>query len=315
VTDRTVPPGPIVVAVPDSPDLDHLGTVPSTVDLVRLPPWPGDLPDLRDAQMIIVGDSVRVRVVDALDRLPRLAAIQTLSAGVDWLSGVVPAGVTVYNARGVYDSAVAEWVVGAILAMQRGLMASRDAQHAGTWSPIVPSELLRARVLVLGYGSIGRAVAVRLQPFGVEVVGVARHGRGDALGIEQLDDVLPFVDVLVDLLPLTAETARLLGRRRLSALPDGALVVNAGRGATLDTRALLEELRAGRLRAALDVTDPEPLPDAHPLWALPNVLITPHIAGDSPGASRQAFALAGDQIRRYAAGEELLNQVPAHLLT
>jgi phosphoglycerate dehydrogenase-like enzyme len=314
VTDRTVPPGPIVVAVPDAPDLDHLGTVPSIVDLVRLPAWPGVLPDLRDAQMVVVGDSVRVRVVDALGRLPRLAAIQTLSAGVDWLSGVVPAGVTVCNARGVYDSAVAEWVVGAILAMQRGLMASRDAQHAGTWSPIVPSELLRARVLVLGYGSIGRAVAARLQPFGVEVVGVARRGRGGVLGIDRLDDVLPSVDVLVDLLPLTAETARLLERRRLSALPDDALVVNAGRGANLDTSALLAEVRAGRLRAALDVTDPEPLPDAHPLWALPNVLITPHIAGDSPGASRRAFALAGDQIRRYAAGEELLNRVPAHLL-
>ena len=158
-------------------------------------------------------------------------------------------------------------------------------------------------------------MAERLRPFGVEVVGVARVRREGVLGLDDLDAVLPQADILVDLLPLSAETAGMLDARKLGLLRPGALVVNAGRGATVNTPALVEAVRTRGLRAALDVTDPEPLPPEHPLWRLPGVLISPHVGGDSPRSLARAYALAGDQIRRFASNESLLNQVPPHLLS
>src|SRR6185369_7605436 len=137
-------------------------------------------------------------------------------------------------------------------------------------------------------------------PFGVEVIGVGRAAREGVRSLADIDILLRDADILVNMLPLTRETTGLLDARRLGLLPDGALVVNAGRGRTIETAGLVAELQSGRLRAALDVTDPEPLPPDHPLWGLPNVLVTPHMAGDSPGSSIRAFELAGDQIRRFA---------------
>ena len=244
----------------------------------------------------------------------RLQVIQTLSAGVDFLVGRVPPHVTVCNARGVYDIPLAEWVVGAILAMQRGLVEARDAQAKGTWTEFEAGELAGQRVVIVGFGSIGAAVADRLCPFNVEVMGVARTARAGVRGLADLDVVLPSAAILVDLLPWTGQTTGFFDARRLGLLPDGALVVNAGRGRTIDTPALVAELERGRLRAALDVTDPEPLPDGHPLWSLPNALVSPHVAGDSPGSTRRAFELAGAQVRRFAAGEPLHNVVDRYLL-
>jgi phosphoglycerate dehydrogenase-like enzyme len=163
-------------------------------------------------------------------------------------------------------------------------------------------------------GSIGTAIADRLRPFGVGIVGVGRTAREGVHALAELDDLLPTADILVAMLPLTSETRGLLDARRLALLRDGALFVNAGRGRTVDTPALTGELQSGRLRAALDVVDPEPLPADHPLWALPNVLITPHMAGDSPSTTIKCFQLAGDQIRRFAAGKALINGVPRYLL-
>jgi phosphoglycerate dehydrogenase-like enzyme len=244
----------------------------------------------------------------------RLRVIQTLSAGVDWLAGRVPEHVLVCNARGVYDVPLAEWVVGAILAMQRGLVQARDAQQRHEWDEIESPELSGRRVVILGLGSIGTAIAERLRPFGVEVVGVRRAARDGVRALADLDEVLEEAEILVNILPLTSGTAGLLDARRLGLLPEGALLVNAGRGRTVDTAALVEELRAGRLRAALDVHEEEPLPAAHPLWDLPNVLVSPHMAGDSPATTIRAFELAGDQVRRFARGEALINEVARYLL-
>jgi phosphoglycerate dehydrogenase-like enzyme len=308
-------PDTVVVCLPDIPERAHMGELPANVDVRLVPPQPGPVPDLAEVELIVPFNRTRDPLLELLDRGGgRLRVIQTTSAGVDWLVGRVPGHVTVCNARGVYDGPLAEWVVGAILAMQRGLVESRDAQARGEWATIEPPELSGRRVVILGLGSIGSAIADRLRPFGVELIGVGRTARDGVLGLADLDAVLGDAEILVNMLPLTSETGGLLDGRRLGLLPDGALVVNAGRGRTIVTAALVEELRAGRIRAALDVTDPEPLPAGHPLWGLPNVLISPHMAGDSPSSTIKSFALAGDQVRRFAADEPLLNVVARYLL-
>jgi phosphoglycerate dehydrogenase-like enzyme len=303
-----------VVCLPDVPERHNVGDIPANIEVVLLPRAPGPPPDLSRVELLVAADWARQLVLAELGTMARLRVVQTLSAGVDWLRGRVPLGVVVCNARGVYDGPMAEWVVGAILAMQRGLIRARDAQSATDWRPFEPDELAGLRVIILGFGSIGSAVAERLRPFGVDVVGVARTRREGVLGLQDLDEALPAADILIDLLPLSGETAGLLDARRLGLLRPGSLFVNAGRGGTVDTPALIDALSSGRLRAVLDATDPEPLPPDHPLWRLPGVLISPHMAGDSPRSLARGYVLAGDQIRRFAAGERLGNQVPPHLL-
>ncbi len=303
------------MCLPDIPERVQLGELPANADVRLVPPEPGPVPDLAEVELIVPSARTRLPLLDLLDRGGgRLRVIQTTSAGVDWLVGRVPEHVIVCNARGVYDAPLAEWVVGAILAMQRGLVESRDAQLRAEWATIEPPELAGRRVVILGLGSIGSAIADRLRPFGVDLIGVGRTSRDGVRGLADLDEVLRDAEILVNILPLTSETDGLLDGRRLGLLPDGALVVNAGRGRTIETAALVAELRVGRIRAALDVTDPEPLPPDHPLWGLPNVLISPHMAGDSPTSTIRSFALAGDQIRRFAAGEPLINEVARYLL-
>jgi phosphoglycerate dehydrogenase-like enzyme len=214
----------------------------------------------------------------------------------------------------VNDSATAEWVVTAILASLRDFPAFHRAQRAGEWSAdwLAPTRELRGRrVLIVGAGNIGSAVARRLEPFEVELTLVARTARPaqGVRGFEELPALLPAADVVVLLVPLTAGTRGLAGADFLAALPDGALVVNASRGPVVDTAALVAEVETGRLSAALDVTDPEPLPSGHPLWSLPNVLITPHVGGLTSGFQDRLYRFAAAQLRRHLVGEPVLNQV------
>jgi phosphoglycerate dehydrogenase-like enzyme len=307
------------------PERAHMGDFPPNVEVLLYPVEAGlgtadgvagaPMPDLARADLIVPLGPARQPVYDLLaGPVGRLRVLQTLSAGVDWLVGRVPDRVVVCNARGIYDRPLAEWVIGAILAMQRGHIRSRDQQAKAEWEFFEPDELEGRHVVILGMGSIGSAIAERLRPFDVEITGVGRTARDGVRGLAELDEILASTDILVAMLPLTSETRGLLDARRLALLPDGALLVNAGRGRTVVTDALVPELASGRLRAALDVVDPEPLPKEHPLWVLPNVLITPHMAGDSPSTTVRCFALAGDQIRRFAAGEPLLNEVGRYLL-
>ncbi|WP_431936632.1 2-hydroxyacid dehydrogenase [Micromonospora sp. RP3T] len=246
--------------------------------------------------------------------LPDVEVVQLLSAGADAWAGRMPAGVTLCDARGVHDSATAEWVVGAILSTLRGFAPLARAQARREWAydEVAPTdELAGKRVLIVGAGSIGAAVRARLAPFEVSFTLVARTARPDedVHGVADLPALLPAADVVVLLVPLTGQTRGLVDERFLAAMPDGALLVNAARGPVARTPALLAELASGRLRAALDVTDPEPLPADHPLWELPNVLLTPHVAGSVRGLLPRAYRLVGAQLRRFVAGEELTNRV------
>jgi phosphoglycerate dehydrogenase-like enzyme len=265
-------------------------------------------PEIRDAELLVPAERSR-ELLELLGDMPRLKVVQTVSAGVDWLLPAVPEGVTVCNARGTRDTAVAEWVLAAILSMEKDLpaLAQRQAEHR--WRPEPLGELAGRRALVVGYGSIGRRVAALLEALGVEVRAVASGPRPGVHGVAELAQLLPAAEIVVLLVPLTARTRGLFDRDMLSRMRNGALLVNAARGPVVDSDALLEQLLAGRLRAALDVTDPEPLPADHPLWDARGAMVTPHLAGDSPQAEERAYAFVGDQIRRYADGEPLLNVV------
>lgn len=291
------------VLAPDNSLRRELYPLPEGVELVS---EPGP-----DVEFVVLGFQMADRLPGLFDELPGLRVAQSLSAGVDWLLPNVPARIIVCRAVGVHDGPVSEWVVAAILAMQRRLPAFIEFQRRAEWNrsgaqPATIDDLEGHTVLVVGHGSIGRALAARLAPFGVRVIGVARHARDDAQPVSALPELLPEADVVVDLLPLTPETERFVDAAFLGRMKPGALFVNAGRGKTVDTAALLEALRSGRIRAALDVTDPEPLPADHALWHAPNLLITPHVAGSVTRWEERGYRFAGEQIRRYAAGEPLL---------
>ena len=243
----------------------------------------------------------------SLRSAPDLEVVQVMSAGTDWIEPFVPSGAVLCNARGARDIPVAEWVVGALLGWtSRLLRSARDR----VWVDDEVLELASMTVVVLGHGSIGEAVAERLAPFGTRVVGVARHEREGVRPLDELPSLLAEADALVVLAPLTDQTRGMVGAAMLARLRDGALVVNAGRGPVIDTDALLAETMSGRLFAVLDVVDPEPLPEHHPLWSAPGVLaISPHLAGDSALADQRAAAFAARQLQRFAAGKSLENVV------
>jgi len=270
---------------------EHL---PDSADEVEVLVWPFGVPKSR---------------LPVLAKLPRLRLIQLMSAGAERIIPHVPAGVTLCNARGAHDPAVAEWIVAVILAQVRSLPAFLAAQQAGAWHFAETRPLAGQTVLIVGYGSIGEATERRLAPFDVTVERVARRARPGVAGLDDLPALLPRADVVVLLVPVTPATAGLADARFLGLMKQGALLVNAARGPIVDTAALLAELRSGRLRAALDVTDPEPLPAGHPLWSAPGLLLTPHVAGATTQTIPCALVIVRDQLARYAAGEPLRNVI------
>ena len=292
---------------PDS--LELMGGLPDgmTADV-----WTGGeyLPDPADeVEVVVLPSGLPDSRLQVLAKLPRLRLIQLLSAGAEQVIPFVPPGVTLCNARGAHDPAVAEWIMAVVLAQVRLLPRFIAAQAAWTWDYAVREPLAGQRLLILGYGSIGEAVERRLAPFDVTVERIARRARPGVLSMDDLPAALPKADIVVLLVPVTPATTGLVDARFLSQMHDQALLVNAARGSIVDTDALLAELRSGRLRAALDVTDPEPLPAGHPLWSAPGLLLTPHVGGATTQAVPRAMAIVRDQLARYAAGEPLLNVV------
>ncbi|HUV48195.1 MAG TPA: 2-hydroxyacid dehydrogenase [Actinomycetes bacterium] len=247
--------------------------------------------------------------LDVMTTMSSLRVVQTLTAGVDDVAAVIPDGVTLCNAAGVHDASTAELAVGLTIANLRGFPGFLRAQDEGTWLHGRHDALADRRVVVLGAGSVGSAIAARLAPFEIDLQVVARTARAGVHGLDELPSLLLSADVVILAVPYGPDTHHLVDAEFLAALPDAALVVNVARGAVVDTDALLAELQAGRLRAALDVTDPEPLPRGHPLWRAPNVLITPHVGGDTSAFLPRAWRLLQEQLDRFAAGQPLANAV------
>jgi phosphoglycerate dehydrogenase-like enzyme len=248
----------------------------------------------------------------ALEQVPAMTSLRVLqlpNAGYDDALGYLRPGLTLCSARGVHDASTAELAVGLAIAGRRGLGDFFRNQTAGRWQHERRSALADSRVAIVGFGSIGRSVARMLGGFDVDVVGFSRSGSDGAETIDRLPGRIAEFDIVVLALPLTPESARLFDAQLLGAMKDGALLVNVARGGIVDTDALVAELRSRRLFAALDVTDPEPLPADHPLWHSPNVVITPHVGGDTTAFEPRARRLVHEQLSRLVAGEPLANVV------
>ena len=301
----------VTVSFPDRTWRDDVGPIEGITPVVWDPQAspPGEDVEVFVAPYMAPSDQIAV-VADA----PTVRLVQLLSAGADVALPVVPQDVAIANAKGVHDAATAELTVALVLASQRGFDELARAQAKGEWLPRhFRRGLADHRVLLLGYGSVGRAIAERLAPFEVSLTAVASRARdGDDLvdrvhGIDELAELVPEHDILLSVLPGTDATAGILDDALLAAMPDGALVCNVGRGNALVTEDALRH--TGRLRFALDVTDPEPLPSDHPLWSEPGVIISPHTGGVTEAFRPRMVALLREQLRRVAAGDEPLNLV------
>jgi phosphoglycerate dehydrogenase-like enzyme len=301
----------LTVTLPEQDLLDRLADLKDQIEFVLwdlLSPLPADV--AQRVKVIQIGHYwMQPERWRRLSEVPNLEYVQLPSAGFEHALPLVPAGVTLCNGRGVHSAGTAELAVCLILATQRGLVAAIDAQRARRWeNPQLPS-LADRRVLIIGAGSLGQAVADRLRPFEVEVTLVGRTRRAGVHGVDELPALLVNADIVVLAVPYSAQTHHLLDATALAALPDGALVVNVARGRVIDTPALLAELESGRLRAGLDVTDPEPLPADHPLWQAPNVIITAHQGGNSDATNSRVAALLRRQLGHLLAGEALENVI------
>lgn len=279
-----------------------------------------------------IPDPYPTRAMRVWPQLRGVRLVLSLMAGTEWIPATVGPHVTICNAHGAHNISTAEWTLSAILAMLKYFPLYLDIQRSGEWKrrfeasahyarvtgdtralypPVMLEELTGKTVLLVGYGAIGKEIERMLAPFHVDLLRVARTARTQPLvhPVAELEDLLSKADVIVLILPLTRESHGLIGTRQLTLMRQGALLVNAARGPVVQTDALVEALQAGHVRAALDVTDPEPLPDCHPLWRCPNLLITPHIGGSSPQFAPRSLKTASDELRRYIAGEPLRNAV------
>jgi phosphoglycerate dehydrogenase-like enzyme len=300
--------GDITVLVPEDEGEAAL-TGLAGVEVVRYDP-DGELPEAAARAQVLVppflGPST---VVGIAERLPELRLVQLLTAGAEAWVGRLPAGVALSDCRGAHSGATAEWIVGALVAVYRHFPKFVRAQDARRWDYHVTDTLAGKRVLIVGAGDVAEHTVRRLAPFEVTTTLVARRARPGVHGIDEVHDLLGHHDACVVIVPLTDATRGLVDAEFLAAMPDGALLVNAARGPVADTDALTAELAGGRLRAALDVTEPEPLPADHPLWGAPGLFLCPHVGGSVPGRLERAYRIAAEQIAAFAAGGEPSNLV------
>jgi len=309
-------------------DAAFLSVMPSGIELI---PLADDL--AQDIEIDVwIPDPFSTRALRLWPHLRGVRLVLSMMAGTEWIPGAVGPHVTICNAHGAHNVSTAEWTISAILAMLKHFPLFLDIQRSGNWRrrkeatakyeslsgdtrplhpPVMLEELTGKTVLMVGYGAIGKEIELMLAPFHVDMLRVARSARSQppVHAVCELNTLLPNADIVVLILPLTEESRGLIGAPQFDRMRHGALLVNAARGPIVQTDALVDALNGGKIRAALDVTDPEPLPEDHPLWHCPNLLITPHVAASSPEFARRSLQVAADELRRYMNGEPLHNVV------
>ena len=296
------------VLVPHAAGIAALADVPGVRAIRYRPDAP--LPaEAEGAEVLVAPFNATDELVEALGRMRALRLVQLLTAGAETWIGRLPDGVALSDGRGAHGGATAEWIVAALLAVYRHLPRFTAAQADGRWDYHVTEELAAKRVLIVGAGDVAEQTVARLTPFEATATLVGRRARDGVHPIDEVAELLPHHDACVVVVPLTDATRGLVDAAFLAAMPDGSVLVNAARGPVVDTDALVAELTTGRLRAALDVTDPEPLPAGHPLWSAPGLLLTPHVGGSVPLAVDRAFRIAAEQIRQFAGGNTPSNLV------
>jgi phosphoglycerate dehydrogenase-like enzyme len=242
-----------------------------------------------------------------------LQVIQSPNAGVDDLLEILPPGVTLCNAKGVHEASTAELAIGLAISARRGFATFMANQSKGEWVHERRNALTDSRVGIVGMGSIGSLIARQLEVFNVEVIGFSRSGNNASKTMADFDELLPTLDVVILILPLNEQSRHLMNRARIDSMKTGATLINMARGPVVDTDALIDALHRGHITAGLDVTDPEPLPQGHPLWSAPNVIITPHVGGDSSAFNPRVLALIESQLRCLETGKPLANIVAGPL--
>lgn len=299
---------PVVVLVPHSEGAEILAEVPGVTPVVYDPQ--SALPDEAATARILVPPFLANSDAIALtDGMPELELVQLLTAGAEAWVGRLPEGVALSDGRGAHGGATAEWVVSVLLAVYRHLPRFVRAQDEGRWDYHQTEELAGKKILIVGAGDVAENTVRRLDGFEVTTTLVGRTARDGVRGMDELPALLPEHDATVLIVPLTDETRGMVDARFLAAMPDGAVLVNGARGPVCDTDALAAELNSERLRAAVDVTDPEPLTAGHPLWKVPGLLLTPHVGGGVPLAMRRAYGVAAEQLGYVVRGEEPPNVV------
>jgi phosphoglycerate dehydrogenase-like enzyme len=289
-------------------DEKELGEPPSGLRYEHVVPVGDDVPDsVTEVQFYVPSYDLGPEQAEVFAKMPKLRVVQTLTAGVDHIRNEVPSGVTLCNGRGIHNASTAELALTLTLSSLRGVPGLVDDQRERRWNQGWRQSLADKTVLIVGYGDIGRDIERRLTPFEVDVLRVARTARDGVHTLDDLPELLPRADVVILVIPGTSETKGLVDAGFLSRMKDDALLVNVGRGSVVVTDDLVAALTSGRVRAALDVTDPEPLPAGHPLWSAPHVLITPHVGGATPAMWPRAYRLVREQLARFASGADVVN--------
>ena len=280
-------------------------SAPAGITLLSPENFPLDTSDLSQIDFYVPLYMGGAKALSYAAQMPNLKTLQMLNAGYDDALAYLRPGLTLCNARGVHDASTAELAVGLAIASRRGFPEFMREQIAGRWSHHRTSALSDSKIGIIGYGSIGKKIAKNLSGFEVSVTAFTQSGRDGSLTIDQLDAHLPELDIIILILPLSDSSRHLFNAKRLAAMKDGALLINVARGPVVETDALVKELNSGRIFAALDVTDPEPLPTGHPLWSAKNLLLLPHVGGNSDAFVPRGRALVESQLQLLAAGAPL----------